>query len=71
MVALAPAADAGLVQVRGRVEFAHPLVRSAAYRAATAGDRHRVHGALAQATDAQTDPDRRAWHRAPRRLRAR
>ena len=64
MVALAPAADAGLVQVRGRVEFAHPLVRSAAYRAATAGDRHRAHGALARATDAQTDPDRRAWHRA-------
>jgi DNA-binding CsgD family transcriptional regulator len=64
MMAVAPAADAGLLQVRGRVEFAHPLVRSAAYRAASAEDRHRVHGALAQATDAQTDPDRRAWHRA-------
>jgi DNA-binding CsgD family transcriptional regulator len=59
-----PAADAGLVQIRGRVEFAHPLVRSATYRAAAAEDRHRVHRALAQATEAEADPDRRAWHRA-------
>jgi DNA-binding CsgD family transcriptional regulator len=64
MAAAVPAVDAGLVQVRRRVEFAHPLVRSAAYRSATASDRHRVHGALADATDAQADPDRRAWHRA-------
>jgi DNA-binding CsgD family transcriptional regulator len=63
MTAAAPAVDAGLVQVRIRVEFAHPLVRSAAYRAAAA-DRRRVHRALAEATDALTDPDRRAWHRA-------
>ena len=64
MMAAAPAVDAGLIQVRIRVEFAHPLVRSAAYRAADAADRRRVHCALADATDAQTDPDRRAWHRA-------
>jgi DNA-binding CsgD family transcriptional regulator len=64
MAAVASAADAGLLQVRGRVEFAHPLVRSAAYHAAAATDRHRVHRALAQATDARSDPDRRAWHRA-------
>ena len=64
MEAAAPAVDAGLVQVRQRVEFAHPLVRSAAYRAADAADRRRVHRVLAEATDAQTDPDRRAWHRA-------
>ena len=59
-----PAVDAGLLRVGGRVEFAHPLVRSAAYRSAAADDRHRVHRALADATDAGTDPDRRAWHRA-------
>ncbi len=64
MMAAAPAVDAGLIQVRIRVEFAHPLVRSAAYRAADAADRRRVHRALADATDALTDPDRRAWHRA-------
>jgi DNA-binding CsgD family transcriptional regulator len=58
------AAVAGLLEVGARVEFAHPLVRSAAYRSAAAEDRHRVHGALAAATDAETDPDRRAWHRA-------
>jgi hypothetical protein len=64
MAAAAPAADAGLLQVRQRVEFAHPLVRSAAYRTADARDRQRAHHALAQATDAGMDPDRRPWHRA-------
>jgi len=59
-----PAVDAGLLEVDRRIEFAHPLVRSAIYRTATAADRHRVHRALAQATDAETDADRRAWHRA-------
>jgi DNA-binding CsgD family transcriptional regulator len=64
-VAAAEAADdAGLLRIRGRAEFAHPLVRSSVYRSATAHDRHRVHRALADATDADTDPDRRAWHRA-------
>lgn len=64
MAAAEPAVDAELLQVRGRVEFAHPLVRSATYEAATTGDRRRVHRALAEATDAEADPDRRAWHRA-------
>jgi DNA-binding CsgD family transcriptional regulator len=64
MAAIGPAVDAGLLGVGTRVEFAHPLVRSAVYRSAATADRRRVHGALAQATDAGTDPDRRAWHRA-------
>ena len=63
VAAVGPAADAGLLKVGARVEFAHPLVRSAAYRSATSDDRHLVHGALADVTDPDTDPDRRAWHR--------
>ena len=64
MAAADHAVDAGLVRIGGRIEFAHPLVRSAAYHLAAAEDRHRVHRALADATDPDTDPDRRAWHRA-------
>ena len=64
MAAAGPAVDAALLTVGGRVEFAHPLVRSAAYRSAVPDDLRRVHGALATATDPQRDPDRRAWHRA-------
>ncbi len=64
MAAAEAAADAGLLTIRARAEFAHPLVRSCAYRSATAHDRHQVHRALAEATDGDVDPDRRAWHRA-------
>jgi DNA-binding CsgD family transcriptional regulator len=62
--AAAPAAEAGLAEFGTRVRFRHPLARSAAYRFGSAGERQEAHAALAQATDPQVDPDRRAWHRA-------
>jgi hypothetical protein len=60
--ALAPAQPAGLLEIDARVRFRHPLVRSAIYRAATPPQRREVHRARAEATDAEVDPDRRAWH---------
>ena len=59
---LQPAESAGLIEFDGRVRFRHPLVRSAIYRAAAPNERRLVHRALAEATDARVDPDRRAWH---------
>lgn len=64
MEAADAAEAAGLVEIGSRVRFRHPLVRSAIYRSASAMERRMVHGALAGATDAVLDPDRRAWHRA-------
>jgi DNA-binding CsgD family transcriptional regulator len=64
MQAAVPAEAEGLLTIGQRVIFRHPLVRSAAYRAASAEERRAAHQALARATDAQADPDRRAWHRA-------
>src|SRR6185295_10362223 len=62
--AAAPAEAAELFRLDGRVTFFHPLVRSAVYRGAAPDERRAVHRALAEATDPEQDPDRRAWHRA-------
>ena len=62
--AASPAENADLIKIGTDVLFRHPLARAAAYRAAGVTGRRRAHGALAEATDPATDPDRRAWHRA-------
>jgi DNA-binding CsgD family transcriptional regulator len=62
--AAAAAEASGLIELGDQVRFRHPLVRSAAYRSATPAQRRAVHRALADVTDPDRDPDRRAWHRA-------
>ncbi|HEY2200400.1 MAG TPA: AAA family ATPase, partial [Solirubrobacteraceae bacterium] len=52
----------GLLTIGTRVTFRHPLVRSSVYRAASIEERQAVHRALADATEREVDPDRRAWH---------
>jgi DNA-binding CsgD family transcriptional regulator len=62
-VGVQAAADTdGLLTIGTSVTFRHPLVRSSVYRAASPEDRQAVHRALADATDPEVDPDRRAWH---------
>jgi DNA-binding CsgD family transcriptional regulator len=58
------AVEADLIEIRAQLRFQHPLVRSAAYRSASPAERYALHAALAEATDADAQPDRRAWHRA-------
>ncbi|MEU4291735.1 AAA family ATPase [Kribbella sp. NPDC026596] len=62
--AVGPAEQSGLIELRETVHFRHPLVRSVAYWSAGARERQTVHHALAEATNPDLDPDRRAWHRA-------
>ncbi len=60
--ALAPAEAAGLVRLGAdRVDFHHPLVRSAVYVRADPAARRAAHRALAAALP-DRDADRRAWH---------
>jgi DNA-binding CsgD family transcriptional regulator len=58
------AIDTGLLSVGASMRFRHPLLRSAVYRTVSIERRRQAHGALAAVTDANVDPDRRAWHRA-------
>jgi DNA-binding CsgD family transcriptional regulator len=59
---LVAAEAAALITVRdARVEFRHPLARSAVYGDAPAAQRRAAHRALADAMP-DTEADRRAWH---------
>jgi hypothetical protein len=60
--AATPAVEDGLIEFGARVRFRHPLVRSAAYRSGSVQERRDVHRAIAEVTDPEFDPDRRAWH---------
>jgi DNA-binding CsgD family transcriptional regulator len=62
--AVVTAERSGAIEVQEVVRFRHPLDRPAVYRAATPSERRVVHRALAEVTDADGDPGRRAWHRA-------
>jgi RNA polymerase sigma factor (sigma-70 family) len=62
--AATPAIEGGVAEFGTLVRFRHPLARSAAYRSAPLRARQQVHRALAEVTDPELDPDRRAWHRA-------
>jgi DNA-binding NarL/FixJ family response regulator len=62
---LQPAETVGLIRVDSeRLEFRHPLVRSAVYRSARFTEREDAHRVLAVASDGEGNPDRAAWHRA-------
>ena len=61
--ALEGAEQAGLVSARnGKLQFRHPLVRSAVYDRATFASRRSVHRDLAAILERTEDVDRIAWH---------
>jgi DNA-binding CsgD family transcriptional regulator len=63
--ALDPAEREGLLRITGgRLEFRHPLVRSALLESSTHSERRAAHAALASALSADQHADRRVWHQA-------
>jgi DNA-binding CsgD family transcriptional regulator len=62
VAAVAAAEEEGLLSIRERVIFRHPLLRSAIYQFASEQERRSTHQALADAVDPELDPERRAWH---------
>ncbi|MEW2573745.1 LuxR family transcriptional regulator [Streptomyces sp. NPDC047070] len=62
--ATAAATATELIAFSTKIQFCHPLARSTVYLAASAEKRRLAHRVLAEFTDANTAPDRRAWHRA-------
>lgn len=63
--ALEAAERADLIRASGaRIEFRHPLVRSALWDSATAHERQLAHTALADALVGDENADRRVWHQA-------
>ena len=63
--ALDSAERAGLLrEAGGRVEFRHPLVRSALLESSTHSERRGAHAVLAAALSAENEADRRVWHQA-------
>ncbi|MDH2413772.1 LuxR family transcriptional regulator [Nocardioides sp. CER19] len=57
-----PARSERLLEIGSGVRFRHPLMRAAAYAAASAEERREAHRALAGVIDPHIDPDRRVWH---------
>ena len=62
--AAGPAESDRLIELRPTLRFPHPLIRAAVYAGAEPATRRRAHALLADATDADTSPELRAWHRA-------
>lgn len=58
------AEDAGILELGAAIRFSHPLLRSAVYHQATAGERRAAHAAPAAAVSRTESPEHRAWHRA-------
>lgn len=53
----------GLVTLEGgRLEFRHPLLRSAIYHGATPAARRAIHRVLGEASTGENSAERRAWH---------